>query len=165
MPGGRGNGPQPAPPHRWAQEATVRGPVAGAVARAHAAHAADLHEPASSARTLLGEAALAAVCAQKGAALYGYWMDWRTSNQLDRPLSMGDALRPTGEGLDTSLHSSALALLHALRTHHSMDAVPYLNQARATYPGVISELDAELHLLHPMDEDWNWAKSQYSWKA
>ena len=78
---------------------------------------------------------------------------------------MGDALRLTGEGLDTSLHSSALALLHALRTHHSMDAVPYLNQARATYPGVISELDAELHLLHPMDEDWNWAKSQYSWKA
>ena len=30
---------------------------------------------------------------------------------------------------------------------------PYLNQARATYPGGVSELDAALHLLHPPDED------------
>ena len=29
----------------------------------------------------------------------------------------------------------------------------YLNQARATYPGGVSQLDAVLHLLHLPDED------------
>ena len=65
---------------------------------------------------------------------------------------MADALRVTGEGLATSLHSSALALLHALRTRLWMDTATYLNRARATYPGGISELDWALHLLHPLDK-------------
>ena len=52
-----------------------------------------------------------------------------------------------------SLRSSAPAMLHALRTRYPGDAAPYLNQARATYPGGVSELDAALHLLHPPDED------------
>ena len=52
-----------------------------------------------------------------------------------------------------SLRSSAPALLHALRTRYPGDTAPYLNQARATYPGGVSELDAALHLLHPPDED------------
>ena len=52
-----------------------------------------------------------------------------------------------------SLRSSAPALLHALRTRYPGDAAPYLNQARATYPGGVSQLDAALHLLHPPDED------------
>ena len=52
-----------------------------------------------------------------------------------------------------SLGSSAPALLHALRTRYPGDTAPYLNQARATYPGGVSELDAALHLLHPPDED------------
>ena len=80
-------------------------------------------------------------------------MEWRTSKQSGWPPSMGDTLRLTGDGSATSLHSSAPALLHALRTRQSMDAAPYLNQARATYPGGMSELDAALHLLHPPDED------------
>ena len=66
---------------------------------------------------------------------------------------MGDALRLTGAGSAMSLRSSAPALLHALRTRYPGDAAPYLNQARATYPGGVSELDAALHLLHPPDED------------
>ena len=148
------------------------------MAEAHTAHAAALQNLAGSARTFLGEAALPAVRALNRAGaptllpaihrvvnavrpgllgpeavLYGYWMDWRTSNQSGQPLSMGDALRLTGEGSATSLHSSAPGLLHALRTCHSMDAAPYLNQARATHLGGMSELDAALHLLHPPDED------------
>ena len=87
------------------------------------------------------------------AALYGYWMGWRTSNQSSRPLSIGDALRLTGEGSATSLHSSAPALLHALRTRYSMDAAPYLNQVRAKHPGGVSKPDAALHLLHLPDEE------------
>ena len=87
------------------------------------------------------------------AALYGHWMEWRESNRSGRPLSIGDALRMTGAGSAMSLHSSAPALLHALRTRYPGDAAPYLNQARATYPGGVSELDAALHLLHPPDED------------
>ena len=66
---------------------------------------------------------------------------------------MADALRLMDEGWATSLHSSSPAQLHALSTHLSMDATPYLNQARATYPGEITELDAALHLLHQSDED------------
>ena len=69
------------------------------------------------------------------------------------PLSMGNALRLTGEGSATSLHSRARALVHALKTRLSTDAAPYLNQAWATYPGEMSELDAALHLLHPPHED------------
>ena len=87
------------------------------------------------------------------AALYGHWMDWRQSNRSGRPLSMGDTLRLTGAGSAMSLRSSAPALLHALRTRYPADAAPYLNQARATYPEGVSELDAALHLLHPPDED------------
>ena len=87
------------------------------------------------------------------AALYGHWMEWRKSNPSGRPLSMGDTLRLTGAGSAMSLRSSAPALLHALRTRYPGDAAPYLNQARATYPGGVSELDAALHLLHPPDED------------
>ena len=148
------------------------------MAEAYAAHAAGLRDPVGSTRTFLGEASLPAVHALNGAgaptlltrmhrvvnavrpgligseaALYGYWMAWRTSNQSGRPLSMGDTLRLTSEGSATSLHSSAPALLQALRARHSMVAAPYLNQARATYPGGISELDAALHLLHPPDND------------
>ena len=51
-----------------------------------------------------------------------------------------------------SLRSSAPTLLHALRTRYPGDTAPYLNQARATYPGGVCELDAALHLLHPPDE-------------
>ena len=52
-----------------------------------------------------------------------------------------------------SLHSSAPALLPALRTRCPGDTAPYLNQARATYPGGVSELDAALDLLQLPDED------------
>ena len=87
------------------------------------------------------------------AALYGHWMEWRESNRPGRSLSMGDILRLTGAVSAMSLHSSAPALLHALRTRYPGDTAPYLNQARATYPGGVSELDAALHLLTPPDED------------
>ena len=87
------------------------------------------------------------------AALYRHWMEWRESNRSGRPLSMGDTLRLTGAGSAMSLRSSALALLHALRTRYPGDTAPHLNQARATYPGGVSELDAALHLLHPPVED------------
>ena len=160
------------------QEVTVQGLVAGAVTEAHAAHAAALQDPAGSGTTFLGEAALPAVRALNGAgapalllamhrvvnavrpeligpgaALYRYWMEWRTSNQSARPLSMGDTLQLTGEGSAISLRSSAPALLHALRTRHHMDTAPYMNHARAMNPGGLLELDAALHLLHPPEED------------
>ena len=80
-------------------------------------------------------------------------MEWRESNRSGRPLFMGDTLRLTGAGSAMSLRSSAPALLHALRTRYPGDVAPYLNQARATYPGGVSELDAAPHLLHPPDED------------
>ena len=178
MPRRRGDGPGHARARRRAQEATVRGLVADAVTGAQEAHAAAQHNPAGSARAFLSEAALAAVRALNGAgaptllpamhrivnavqpgligpeaALYGHWMEWRESNRSGRPLSMGDTLRLTGAGSTMSLHSSAPALLHPLRTRCPGDAAPYLNQARATYPGGVSELDAALHLLHPPDED------------
>ena len=66
---------------------------------------------------------------------------------------MGDTLQLTGAGSAMSLHSSAPALLHALRPRCPGDTAPYLNQARAIFPGGVSELDAALHLLHPPDED------------
>ena len=127
-------------------------------------------------RALLGEAALPALRALKRArartvlpamhrvrkklhlglvgpeaALNGYWMELPRSNQAGRPLSMGDALRLRSEESATPLHSSAPALLHAMRTHLPMAAAPHLNRARATYPGGMSELVAALHLLHPPD--------------
>ena len=80
-------------------------------------------------------------------------MEWRESNRSAQPLSMGDTLPLTGVGSAISLRSSARALLHALRKRYPGDTAPYLNQARATYPGGVSELDAALHLLHPPDED------------
>ena len=141
MPRQKGNWPEHARAWRQAQEAALRGLVASAVAVAHAAHAAALHDQTGSATAFLGEAALPPVRAQNGAgaltlllaihrvgnavcpgllepeaALYGYWMEWHKSNQSGRPLSMGDALRLTGKKSATSLHSSASALLHALRT-------------------------------------------------
>ena len=145
---------------------------------AHEAHAAAQRDPTGSARAFLNETALPAVRALNGAgaptllpamhriviaiqpgligpeaALYGPWMEWRESNWLGRPQSMGDTLRLTGAGSAMSLRSSAPALLHALRTRYPGDTVPYLNQARAEYRGGVYELDAALHLLHPPDED------------
>ena len=178
MPRRRGDGPGHTRARRKAQEAAVRGLVADAVAEAHEAHAAARCDLTGSARAFLNETALPAVRALNGAgaptllqamhrivnavqpglispeaALYGHWMEWRESNRSGRPLSMGDTLRLTGAGSPMSLRSSAPALLHALRTRYPGDAAPYLNQARATYPGGVFELDAALHLLHLPDED------------
>ena len=163
---------------RKAQEAAVRGLVTDAVAEAHEAHAAARCDLTGSARAFLNETALPAVRALNGAgaptlllamqrivnavqpglispeaALYGHWMEWLESNRSGQSLSMGDTLQLTGAGSAMSLRSSAPALLHALRMRYPGDAAPYLNQARATYPGGVCELDAALHLLHPPDED------------
>ena len=178
MPRRRGDGPGHARARRKAQEATVRGLVADAVAEAHQAQAAARRDPTGSARAFLNETALPAVRALNGAgaptllpamhrivkaiqpgligpeaALYGHWMEWRESNRSGRPLSMEDTLRLMGAGSAMSLRSSAPALLHALRTRYPGDTAPYLNQAGATYPGGVSELNAALHLLHPPDKD------------
>ena len=178
MPRRRGDVPGHARARRRAQEATVRGLVADAVAEAHEAHPAARRDPTGSARAFLNETALPAVRALNGAgapmllpamhrivnaiqpgligpeaALYKHWMEWRESNRSGRPLSLVDTLRLTGAGSAMSLRSSAPALLRALKTRYPGDTAPYLNQARATYPGGVSELDAALHLLHPPDED------------
>ena len=178
MPRRRGDGLGHTRARRKAQEAAVRGLGADAVAEAHEAHAAARCDLTGSARAFFNETALPAVRALNGAgaptllpamhrivnavqpglispeaALYGHWMEWREFNRLGQPLSMVDTLRLTGAGSAMSLRSSAPALLHALRTRYPGDAAPYLNQARATYPGGVSELDAALHLLHPPDED------------
>ena len=178
MPRRREDGPEYARARGRAQKAAVRGLVVDTVTEAHEAHAAAQRDPTGSARAFLSEAALPAVRALNGAGaptllpamhrivnaaqlglsspeapLYGHWMEWRTSNRSGRPLSMGDTLRLTGAGSAMSLHSSAPALLHALRTCCPGDTALYLKQARATYPGGVSELDAALHLLHPPDED------------
>ena len=178
MPRRRGDGPGHARACRQAHKATVRGLVAEAVAKAHEAHAAAQRDLTGSARAFLNETALPAVRALNGAgaptllpamhrivnavqpgligpeaALYGHWMEWRESNRSGRPSSMKDTLRLTGAGSTMSLRSSAPALLHALRTRYPGDTAPFLNQARATYPGGVSQLDAALHLLHPPDED------------
>ena len=141
-------------------------------------HAAARRDSTGSARAFLNETALLGVRALNGAAaptllpamhrivnaiqpgligpeaaLYGHWMEWRESNRSGRPLSMGDTLRMTGAGSAMSLRSSTPALVHALRTRYPGGTAPYLNQARATYPGGVSKLDAALHLLHPPDED------------
>ena len=174
----RGEGPGHARARRRAQKAAVRGLVADTLTEAHEAHAAARRDPAGNARAFLSEAALRASCALNGAgapallpamhrivntvqpglispeaALYRHWMKWRESNRSGRPLSMGDALRLTSAGSAMSLRSSAPALLHALGTRCPGDMAPHLNQARATYPGGVSELDGALHLLHPTDED------------
>ena len=152
--------------------------MADAVAEAHEARAAARRDLTGSARAFLNETALPAIRALNGAgaptllpalqrivntvrpglispevALYGHWMEWHESNRSGRPLLMGDTLQLTGAGSTMSLRSSAPALLHALRTRYPGDAAPYLNQARATYPGGVSELDAALHLLHPPAEE------------
>ena len=82
----------------------------------------------------------------------GFWVPGRDPSPGTHTL-MGDTLRLTGAGSAMSLRSSTPALLHALRTRYPGDTAPYLNQARATYPGGVFELDAALHLLHPPDED------------
>ena len=130
MPRRRGNAPEHTRARRGAQEAAVRGLVGDAVTEAHEAHAAAQHDPASSARSFLSEAALAAVRALNGAggptllmamhrivnagrpglripgaALYGHLMEWRTSHRSGRPLSIGDTLQLTGPGSATSLHA------------------------------------------------------------
>ena len=178
MPRRQGEGLGHARARRQAHEATVRGLEADAVAEAHEAHAAARRDRTGSARAFLNETALPAVLTLNGAgaatllpamhrivnaiqpglisreaALYGHWMEWRESNPSGRPLSMGDILRLTGAGSAMSLRSSAPALLHALRTRYPGDTAPYLNHARATYPGGVSELDVALHLVHPPDED------------
>ena len=81
------------------------------VTEAREAHTAAQHDPAGSARTFLREAAPPAIRALNGAgaptllpamhrivnavrpglkgpeaALYGHWMEWRTSNRSGRPL-------------------------------------------------------------------------------
>ena len=147
MPRRRGNGPEHTRARRRAQEATVQSLVADALKEAHEGDAAAQHDPAGSARAFLGGAALPAVRALSGAwaptlfpamhrimnavrqglmgreeALYGYCIDVRPAP---------DTLQLTGAGSATSLHSSAPALLHALRTRCPGDAAPYLNQARA----------------------------------
>ena len=152
--------------------------MADAVAEAQEVHAAARRDLTGSARAFLNETALPAVRALNGAgaptllpamhrivndvqpglispeaAFYGHWMEWQESNQWGRPLSMGDTLQLMGAGSAMSLRSSAPALLNTLRTRYPGDAAPYLNQARATYPRGVSELDAALHLLHPLDED------------
>ena len=178
MPRRRGDGPGHATARRKAQEAADRGLVADAVVEAHEAHAAARRDRTGSARAFLNETALPAVRAVNGAgaptllpamhrivnavqpglispeaALYGHWMEWHESHRSGRPLSMGFTRQLTGAGSTMSLRSSAPALLHALRTRYPGDAAPYLNLARATYLGAVSELDAALHLLHPPDED------------
>ena len=178
MPRQHGDGPGHARARRRAQEAAVRGLVADAVTEAHEAHAAAQHDLAGSATTFLGEATLPAVrglnragaptllpamhrivnAVQPGlispkAALCGHWMEWRTSNPSGRPLSMGDTLRLMGAGSAMSLHSSAPALLHALRRRCPGDTALYLNQARAKYPGGVSQLDAALHLPNLPEKD------------
>ena len=84
-------------------------------------------------------------------------MEWRTSNRLGRPLSMADTLRLTGAGSATSLHSSAPGLLHALRTRCPGDTAPYLNQARATYPGGLSRTYQNV-----MQRKEEWARRKHS---
>ena len=86
-------------------------------------------------------------------ALFRIWKEWHTSNRAGRHLPVGDALQLVGEGSNTSLCGSALALLHALQARHTAEEVLYLSQARAVYPLGMSELDAALHLLHPPDEE------------
>ena len=70
MPPRRGDGPGHARTRRKAQEATVRGLVADAVAEAHEAHAAARRDLTGSARAFLNETALPAVPALNGAGAH-----------------------------------------------------------------------------------------------
>ena len=70
MPLQRGDGPEHARARCRAQQATVQGLVPGAVVESHAAHAAALHQPVSSARAFLSEAALPAVRALSQAGAF-----------------------------------------------------------------------------------------------
>ena len=110
---------------------------AGAVAEAQAAHATASQDPTRRTKTFLREAAPPAVQELNGAgaltllqamhrivnavrlalvgpvaALYGLCMGWRTSNQAGRLLSMGNALRLTGEGSTTAVQNGVPVLLH-----------------------------------------------------
>ena len=67
MPRRRGGGPGHARARHQAQEATVGGLVADAVAEAHEAQAAARRDPTGSARAFLNETALRAVRALNGA--------------------------------------------------------------------------------------------------
>ena len=78
---------------------------------------------------------------------------------------MGDTLRLTGAGSAMALHSSAPALLRALRTRCPGDAAPNLNQARVTYRGQVSEWMRHSTLYIRRTRRWRWAKSRYLWKA
>ena len=105
MPRRQGDEPGHARARHRAQGATIRGLVADTVTEAHKVHAAAQHNLAGSARAFLSEAALPAVRAlnragattllpamhrivnavlpgliSPEAALYGHWMEWRTSN-------------------------------------------------------------------------------------
>ena len=174
----RGNWTEHTSARCGAQEAAVRTLVADAVTEAYEAHAAAQHDPAGSARAFLSEAAFPALRAlneagaptllpamhrivnavwpgliSPEAAVYGHRMEWRTCKRSGRPLFIGDTLRLTGAGSAMSLHSSAPAPPHALRTRCPGDASPYLNHALATYPGGVSELDVAFLLLHPPDKE------------
>ena len=174
MPPRRGNGPEHTSARRQAQEAAVRGlvayeprpdsvhdplhrreqrrgprPVQGADCRGGSLAE---ESPRAARRVVLGSS-VRLVRLRHRVRLYGHRMEWRTSIRSGWPLSMEDTLQLTGAGSAMSLHSSAPALLHALRTRCPGDATAYLNQARATYPGGVSELDAALHLLYPPDEE------------
>ena len=157
-----GDGPEHTRACSRAQEAAVRDLVADAVTEAHEAHAAALHDPAGSARAFFSEAALPAIRALNGAGAPTLLLAMHRIVNIVQPglispeaalYSLGDTLRLTGAGSAMSLHSSAPALLPAQGARYPRDTAPYLNQARATYPGRLAELDAALHLLHPPDED------------
>ena len=114
MPRRREDWPGNARARRKAQQATVRGLVADAVAEAHEAPADARRDLTGSARAFLNKTALPAVRALNGAgaptqlpamhrivnaiqlglispeaALYRHWMEWHESNRSGRPLSMG----------------------------------------------------------------------------
>ena len=110
----KGNAPEHTSARRQTQEAALQGLVADAVTEVHEAHAAVQHNAAGSARAFVSKAALPAVRALNGAgaptllpamqrivnavllglrspeaALYGHWMEWRTSHRSGRRLSIG----------------------------------------------------------------------------
>ena len=189
MPRRRGDGPGHARACCRAQEAADWGLVADAVTEAHEAHAAAQHDPAGSARAFLSEATLPAVRAlnvavartllpamhwivnavqprliSPEAALYGHWMEWRTSNRSGRPPSAGESLQLTGKGSAMSLHNSAPALLHALRTHCLGDTAPYLNRGPHTQEEFPSWTWHCTFYIRRRGTS-RWAKSWYLWKA
>ena len=173
MPRRRGDGPGHAGARRKAQEATVRGPVADAVAEAHKAHAAARRDLTDSARAFLNETAHPAVRAlnRAGAPTLLPAMH-RIVNAIQpgahqpgggplRELDRVARVQPVGPA---PVHGEYPAADGSGVRHvppqqrpspaaRPQDAAPYLNLAGATSPGGVSELDAALHLLHPPDED------------